>query len=117
MPAPLSLDLRRRIVAAATTDTQEAVAARFAVGLATVERLVARARRGEPLTPKPHNGGPARLVGSDAEAAVASWLAEDPSLTQAEVAHRLAALLGRPVSRQTAQRTLQRMGYTRKKRP
>lgn len=117
MPAPLSIDLRRRIVAAAATEPQQDVAGRFAVGLATVQRLAARARRGEPLAAKPHNGGPARLVGPDAEATVADWLAEDPSLTQAQIAHRLAALLGRPVSRQTAQRTLRRMGYSRKKRP
>lgn len=36
-------------------------------------------------------------------------------MTQAEMAERLSALLGCPVSRQTAQRTLARMGYTRKK--
>jgi len=117
VPAPLSLDLRRRIVEAARSSSQRAVAERFAVGLATVGRLVARARAGEPLTPKPHDGGPGRLVGPDGEARFAAWLAENPSLTQAELAERFAAEAGRPISRQTAGRTLRRMGYALKKSP
>ena len=46
MPAPLSLDLRRRIVEAAKTRSQAAVAEQFSVARATVQRLVALARQG-----------------------------------------------------------------------
>ena len=113
--APLSFDLRARIVAAAVSDTEEAVADRFHVGRATVQRLVARQRAGSDLATKPHGGGPGRLAPPAAEAALAEWLADAPSLTHAEIAGRLARLRARPVSRQTAQRTLRRMGYTRKK--
>ena len=116
MPTSLSLDLRRRILAAVRTQPQKEVAQRFGVGLATVQRLLQRERAGAPLAPKPHGGGPGRIVRPEHEAAVAEWLAENPSLTQAELAGRLTALVGRPVSRQTAQRTLGRMGYTWKKK-
>jgi transposase len=116
MPAPISLDLRRRIVEAARSQPQAAVAARFAVSLASVERFVRLDREGAPLAPKPHNGGPERRVGPEGQARFAAWLAEDPSLTQAGLAARHGADAERPISRQTAGRTLARMGYTRKKR-
>lgn len=114
MPAPLSPDLRRRIVAATRTRSQATVAAQFAVARATVQRLVYLDRAGD-LAPKPHNGGPRRRLGPDHEALVRYGLAEDPSLTQAELATRLSEA-GCPVSRQTAGRTIARIGYTRKKR-
>ena len=116
MPAPLSIDLRRRIVAAVKTRSQSAVAARFCVARSTVQRLVYldRASAGA-VAAKPHNGGPQRAVTSEHEALVRAWLAENPSLTQAELARRLWDA-GCPVSRQTAGRTLARMGYTRKKK-
>lgn len=115
MPAPLSLDLRRRIALAARSMPQKAVAERFSVGLATVQRLVTRERAGEPLDAKPHNGGPDRIIGPEGEALFAEWLAESPSLTQADLAERFGAATGQPISRQTAGRTLQRMGQTLKK--
>lgn len=39
------------------------VAERFSVGLATVQRLVARERAREPLAAKPHGGGSYRITG------------------------------------------------------
>jgi transposase len=116
MPAPLSLDLRRRIVEAARSMPQKAVAERFSVGLATVQRLVARARAGQSLAPKPHNSGPDRVVGPEGEALFADWLAEDPSLTQAKLAERFTGETGQRICRQTAGRTLKRMGYVLKNR-
>lgn len=113
MPAPLSIDLRRRIVAATRTRSQAAVAELFSVAPATVQRLLALERAGS-LAPKPHSGGPPRRLGPDHHALVAEWLLEDPSLTQAQIAERLRSH-GAPVSRQTAGRTIARMGYTRKK--
>lgn len=117
MPAPLSLDLRRRIVAAARSMPQKVVAERFSVGLATVQRLVTRERAGGPLEAKPPNGGPNRIIGPEGEALFVKWLAENPSLTQADLAERFGAATGQPISRQTAGRTLRRMGHTLKKSP
>lgn len=114
MPAPLSLDLRRRIVEAAKTRSQPTVAVQFSVARATVQRFVALARQGN-VAAKPHGGGQARLLGDEHHALVAAWLAENPSLTQAEIAGRLRER-GVAVSRQTTGRTLARMGYTRKKK-
>jgi len=115
MPAPLSPDLRRRIVAATKTRSQATVAVQFSVARSTVQRFVYldRATPGD-IAAKAHNGGPSRSVAPAGEALVAGWLTEHPSLTQAEIAARLTDA-GLPVSRQTAGRTLARMGYTRKK--
>lgn len=119
MPAPLSHDLRHRIVAATVTASQADVAARFAVGRATVQRLVYLHRSGS-LAPKPYRAR-SRTVTEHGQALVAEValvaeaLALDPSLTQAELAARLADA-GLVVSRQTVGRTLKHMGYTRKKR-
>lgn len=116
MPAPLSLDLRRRIVEAARDASNPEVARRFGVGLTTVERFVRADREGRSLQPKSPPGAD-RLVKPDGEALFAAWLAENPSLTQADLAARYEAETGIAISRQTAGRTIARMGQTRKKRP
>ena len=113
MPAPLSADLRQRIAHA--PGSALAVAARFAVATMTVYRLRKRLSTTGTTMPQPARGGPARLVTDDQQQRIATWLTDNPSLTQAELAARLTDS-GTPVSRQTAGRTLERMGYTRKKR-
>lgn len=111
MPAPLSLDLRQRIVEAARSASHRAVAKRFAVSVATVERLVARDRNGEPLAPKPHSGGADRLIDEDGEHLLSQWLDENPTLTQTALARRFHAETGQKISRQTVGRVLARIGY------
>lgn len=113
MPAPLSLDLRNRIVEAARTHPHRAVAKRFAVSVATVERLVARDRAGESLEPKPHGGGAERLVGKRGERLLTQWIEENPTLTQTTLAARFEKETGQTISRQTVGRTLARLGYIR----
>ena len=62
MPAPLSIDLRQRIIKAyeAGGVTQQQVAERFDVGIASVVRLLARKRATGGLEPKPNVGGRSR---------------------------------------------------------
>ena len=68
MPAPLSLDLRNRIVAAWENNegTWDEIAERFAVGVASVDRLVS-------------------LIDNDGLKVVARLLAERPDLTDEEL--------------------------------
>ena len=66
MPAVYSLDLRQRVVAAvdAGEGTQAQVAARFAVSLGWVEKLLRQRRRAGHIAPIGHRGGaPRRLDG------------------------------------------------------
>lgn len=76
----LSMDLRERIVAACGEGaTQVSVACRFGVCAKTVERLVARAARGE-LAPRPLPGRAPRLRPED-EAAFVAMVEEDSDRT------------------------------------
>lgn len=116
MAAPLPIELRTRIVEALREHTPTEVAQRFDVGIATVHRYARAVREGHSLVPKPLPGAP-RIVDAEGEDLFAAWLAENPSLTQADLAARYQAETGTAISRQTAGRTLARMGQTRKKRP
>lgn len=115
---PLSLDLRRRIVAAYERDdgTQAQLAQRFEVGQATVERLVRLKRETGRLTPKPHAGGTDPQITEADRASLEEALEREPDLRQQDLADRFAAA-GRPMSRATVGRALARMRITRKKSP
>jgi transposase len=115
---PLSLDLRRRIVAAYERGegTQAQIAQRFGVGQASVERLVRLKRETGALDPKPHAGGTtARITEADRDALIETF-AQEPDLRQEDLAERFTAQ-GRSVSRATVGRSLKRLRITRKKRP
>lgn len=113
----VSLDLRRRAVAAYEqgTDSLDAVAARFAVGRASLVRWRALERETGALTPRPNAGGTPLAVTEAGEALLRAWLADDPSLPQHVLATRLAEAGQPPVGQQTVGRALARMGLTRKK--
>lgn len=116
MPAPLPLALRARVVDALREQTPTEVAERFDVGIATVHRYARAVREGRSLVPKPPPGAD-RIVDAAGEALFESWLAENPSLTHADLAARYEAETGVAISASTAGRTIARMGQTRKKRP
>jgi transposase len=117
MPAPISTDLRIRIIEARAQEgqTYEQLAERFGVGRATVDRMLRLARETGSVEPAPHAGGPPRLV-TDAERALLSELIRvRPDTTLEELCVALAARTGMEVSRSTMSRELHRLGLTRKK--
>ena len=122
MPAPLSLDLRRRILAAVLAGgaTQRQVADRFAVGLATVEDLLRRYRDTGSVEPKAYRRGPARLLSDADDVQVERYLdpehGGDVGLTLGQLVDRFEADTGRRVSEMTLSRALVRREVTRKKR-
>ena len=117
MPAPHSLDLRRRIVAAvlAGGTTQADVAARFAVGLTSVEDLLRRYRATGSVEPTPYRRGPDRLLAADDDERIAGYHEDDCGLTLQQLADRLADETGLRVSEMTVFRALVRCEVTRKK--
>ena len=117
MPAPLSADLRRRVLDAARSATAPAVAARFGVSVSTVHRLRRLDRLHGSVKPKPHAGGRAHSIPDDDRPLIDSYLAENPSMPHEVIARRFSADTGRVVSRQTVQRALARWRVTRKKSP
>lgn len=119
MPAPLSLDLRRRIVEAYRRGegTIDAVAERFSVGHATVERLLALERTSGSLEPRPHGGGTEPVVRAEDKPLLMAWMRENPSITQEELAQRYSEVTDRSACQQTMSRALERLDITRKKSP
>ena len=117
MPAPLSADFRRRILAGAKTESASTTAARFGVSLSTVHRLRRLDRLQGSVEPKPHAGGHAHRITDDDRNHFDAYLAENPSMPHAAMARRFADDTDRVVSPSTVSRTLARWRLTRKKRP
>ena len=121
MPAPLSLDLRRRVLAAvlAREGTQADIARRFAVARTTVEDWARRYRQTGSVEPAVQRHGPPRLLSADDDARIAHYLdgddGADNDLTLTEIADRFAGDTGRRLSQTTVFRSLARSERTLKK--
>ena len=117
MPAPLSLDLRRRILDAIDAGaTQTAAAERFAVHPMTVNRLVQRHRQTGSLAPATYRHGPARALSDEDDRTLTAIVDAQNDLTLNEIAARFQAQTGRAVGERSVRRSLARSGYTRKKK-
>ena len=118
MPAPYSVDLRTRVIAAhaAGDQTYESLAATFRVGIATVNRWLRRQREQGDVTPAPHGGGQKHRIDARAEAILVELVRAQPDATLEELKGMLAVRLERPPGRSTVARALERLGFTRKKR-
>jgi transposase len=117
MPAPLSLDLRQRILDASRTLSASKTAERFSVGIRTVQRIQALDKATGSIAPKtPKTKGRAPILGASDRAFFENLIAEDVSMTQAEMARRFTEETKRPVARPTVAATLAKWGITRKKR-
>lgn len=118
MPAALSLDLRRRIIAAWENreGTWEQIAERFAVGVATVDRLVARYRRTQSVAPTEQKRGSDPKLGERDLAVLRELLEAHPDMTLPELQVEVATRTGAVVSVSTMGRAVrERLGFTRKK--
>lgn len=118
MPAPYSLDLRSRVVAALLVGDkpQAEVARQVAVGLATAREWLRRYRTTGSVEPTAQRHGPLRLLSHHDDRQIAAYLDSDNDLTLDEIAARFTADTGRPVSDTTVFRSLVRSEVTRKKR-
>ena len=110
----LSMDLRERIVAAVKTGEHSFcdLARFFLVNVSTIVRLMQRYRRTGSVAPKPHAGGPPRLLDAEAEARLLKLVQDQPDATLAELRDRL----GVPCNIMTIFRALERNNITRKKK-
>jgi transposase len=113
---PYSQDLRDRIIQAleAGTATQRAIAARFCVSTAFVEKLWHRWRRSKSSAAKPHAGGRQSALKDHLEL-LRSEVATQPDATLADLRERLVAAQGPRVSTATICRALQRLNLPLKK--
>ena len=113
---PYSQDLRDRIIQAleAGTATQRAVAARFCVSGACVEKLWQRWRRSGSSAAQPHAGGRQRHLKDHLEV-LRTEVAQHPDATLAAWRERIVAAHGPSVSTATICRALQRLPLPRNK--
>ena len=116
MAGPISVDLRERVIAAYERgeETQEEIAERFGIGVASVVRWVALKRNKGTLEPGRATGRPRRFGKAEEKALVAA-LEADNSLTLLELAEAVYEQTGSSFVVETVRRHLIRLGWTRKK--
>jgi transposase len=117
MSRAYSDDLRSRIVDAVAQEglSPPAVAARFAVSLASVKRYLKQWRTTGDLAPRPHPGRHRAIPPREHDRLIALFAA-DPDARLADYCARWEAETGVGVSASTMCRAQQRVGWTVKKR-
>lgn len=116
MTAPLSQDLRRRLIAAVEAgQSRRSVARRFGVAASTAIKLVDLWRREGHMDPKPM-GGDRHSHRMEAHAEeILGLIDKTPDITIAEIMAHLEATHGLKVAQSTVWRLLDRHGMTFKK--
>jgi transposase len=116
MPAPLSRDLRERIVQAVEGgSSMRGAAARFAVSASSAIKLMARVRATGSVAPARY-GGHRRPILAPHEDALRALVAEKPDITLAEMRDALGRQRGIAVCLATIHMHLRRLGLRHKKR-
>lgn len=117
MSEALPLALRKRIVAAHVEDGQTyiEIAARFAVGEASVSRVLRRWREKGDLAPDPHGGGNPPRIPREQFDALRALVADMPDATRQELCDQWEHLHHVHLSVASMGRTLRDAGITRKK--
>ena len=117
--SPLSADLRSRIIQAWQGEQLRVpeLADRFAVGTATVKRLIRRFRETGSVEPLPHGGGQKPKIPAGKLARVRRLLESNPDWSVEELRAAYNEEEGAAISRSTMVRAIARLGFTRKKSP
>lgn len=117
MANALSIDLRRRVVAAVEAGaSRRQAASRFGVGVSSAIRWVAQARTTGDVAPKPRGGArrPSRI--DPHGDLIMSWHDVEPDLTLPEIAAKLDEATGYRPPPSVVHEFFKRRGVTRKKR-
>jgi transposase len=118
MPAPLSVDLRERVVEAyeGGEGSAPSVARRFWVSPASVYRWRKRRRETGSVAPKTYRPGPSPRIDEACAEVLRALVDEQPDAYCWELAERLEQRTGVRVDADTVGRALRRLGLTRKKK-
>lgn len=111
MGRPIPVAVRRRIVAAWLRQklTTAQLAARFGVSMASVTRLKRRFRDTESVSPRPHGGGPPRVIDAEDERLVVALVSDHPTWSEVRYAEELAVQHGIRASPATVGRVIRRL--------
>ncbi len=118
MVAPLSMDLRERVVAAyeGGNGSYASIGASMRVGEATVKRLVKLYRTTGSVEPRERRHGPLPRILDNHYEELRKLLVAHPDLTYDELATQWSDVIGFVVSRSAAVKGVKRLGFTLKKR-
>jgi transposase len=118
MSTPLSMDLRRRIIARWKKGdiSVDALADAFMVGRASVVRLIRLQRETGDVRPRPHGGGRKNVVDEKGRRFLKKLVGQNSDWTTYEFKDAFNAWAKLPVSRSTILRELKRMGFSSKKK-
>jgi transposase len=118
MPAPLSLDLRQRMISSyqSKEGSQRQLAQRFKVSLSFIRDLTRRHRETGQVEPKPHGGGAVAKLGPAQLSILKALVDVQPDALLEELCERLAEKTTIQVSVSTMQRALQSLGLSFKKK-
>ncbi len=119
MPAPLSVDLRQRILAAyeAKEGSQRQLAKRFKVSLSFIRDLMRHHRETGTVQPKPHGGGAVSKIGKKHLPIIEALVNAQPDTLLIELCERFAQQTGVEVSVSTMQRAVGQLQFSVKKNP
>ncbi|MBD2035506.1 transposase [Leptolyngbya sp. FACHB-321] len=117
MPAPLSIDLRQRMITAyeAQEGSQRQLAKRFKVSLSFIRDLMRHYRGTGTVQPKPHGGGAVAKLGKEQLPIVAALVTAQPDAVLKELCERFAERTGVKVSVSTMQQAVCRLRLSVKK--
>jgi transposase len=117
MAAPISKDLRRRVVDAYRNGrgTYREVAEIFGVGEASVDRWLRLARERNDVGPEPHAGGVSPRIPEEQYGALAKLVAEKPDRAVVDLRDEWQQRYGVALSRSAMQRALLKAGFRWKK--
>jgi len=117
----LSMEIRERIVIAQQNGlgTYKHIASVLGCGVASVSRILRRARETGSPAPLPHNGGPQPTIDTKGLRLLNQWLEKQPDMTLKDLTRRYNSCLStKSVSTATIGRAVRdRLKLTRKKRP
>ena len=117
MPAPLSVDLRQRILATyeAKEGSQRQLAERFKVSLSFIRDLRRHYRETGTVQPKPHGGGAVTKLGKEELPIVEALVTAQPDALLKELCERFAQKTGVEVSLSTMQQAVCKLKLSVKK--
>jgi transposase len=118
MPAPLSVDLRQRIIAAyeAKEGSQRQLAERFKVSLSFIRDLRRHQRETGTVEPKPHGGGAVAKIAKEQLPMVEALVKAQPDALLKELCERFAQHTGVEVSVSTMQQAVCKLKLSVKKK-
>ena len=118
MPAPYSLDLRKRVIEAyeAKEESVRQIARRFKVSLSFVRDLTRRYRETQKIEPRPHGGGAVVKLGGPQLEIVEALVKAQPDALLTELCERFAQKTEINVSVSTMHRAVQHKKLSYKKK-